>query len=1029
MTTSNNFRVFNASAGSGKTYSLVRIYLKILLQQSKPGNYREILAITFTNKAVNEMKTRILSKLLLFSQEEKIAQKDPMFRDLKASLGISAQDLQQRAQRHLKHLLHHYAFFEVSTIDKFTNRVVRTFAKDLQLPQNFEVILDTSLLLDEAVDALISKIGETPKLTEILLQFVFSKIEDDKSWNIKRQISEKAKLLFDEDQVIALEGYSKATLEDFEKLQQSIQQRIASTTKEKQILANQYLQLLADQGLEHQDFSNAYFPNFLLKAAQGQGLRFGGKWQNFESRVYPKRVPASKQAIIDGLLPQFRQAISQFQSLEGQHILLLSAQKEINPLSVIWAVAREIKKIEIEREEIPLAFFNRIIAKEIKDQPAPFIYERLGERFKHFFIDEFQDTSSMQWENLIPLIGNALEGNEIASLLLVGDPKQSIYRFRGGKAEQFIDLYQGSSQPFQLEVTTTALNSNYRSSATIVEFNNAFFEFASSILQDPNYANLYANQSAQNPINNKTGFVQIQYCEDAPASEMTIQAVALSQTLEQLLANGHNYGDICILCRRKKHLDFLAAYLSDANIPIISSESLLLSSQPKIHFIIDLLSAQLHPLDAEAQLRICRFLFDQQNIETDFFVFAKNALDNWPGFLSESYQFQFSQFGTSNLLEAISYVIQCFGLADTSDAYLNFFIDEVLNFQTQNNGSISAFLRLWEQHKNKWSLVAPSHSNAIQLLTIHKSKGLEFPIVLYPYANDDIVQVKNKMLWVPLETPDPFPDRVMVKYGRNLEQTNSSTQMVYESEKNQTTLDSLNALYVALTRPEKELYIFCNQVKENDQIKTLPSLFQHFLKQQNLWQSEKELYPFGEQTIGESTKQEKKPPLPFYNFSIQQVQQEFVTKNGQLWDTAQEAAIDSGNLLHHLMSKIYTKKDIPHCLQLARAQGHLNQEQFDFYQKRIEAIVSHPDLAPFFDDKHRIFNERDILLENGKILRPDRLILQNNSASILDYKTGKPHSSYHQQLYEYAAAIESMGYNIAHKILIYSNETLEVNFI
>ncbi|MCB0466341.1 MAG: UvrD-helicase domain-containing protein, partial [Aequorivita sp.] len=443
-----SFSIYDAAAGSGKTFTLVKEYLKQILSSKSEDYFKHLLAITFTNKAVAEMKQRIVETLVNFSEEKSTMEPLPMMLKIAEETEKSLSEIQIQSQKILKNLLHNYAAFSIETIDRFNHRLIRTFARDLKLATNFEVTLETNELLAEAVDLLLSKAGENKEITKVLLDFAMEKTDDDKSWDISRDIANAAKLLYNENDSGHVSILKQKSLEDFLEFKKQLIHKKEKLSKEIEIIASQTLQLIEESGLQFDDFSGSYLPKHFQNLATGRyDLNFGAKWQETmsEKPLYPTRVTAAIGAIIDELTPNFIINFQQTKELVFKVLLVENLLKNITPLSVINLVNQEIENIKEEKNVLPISEFNSLINKEIKNQPAPFIYERLGEKYRHFFIDEFQDTSKLQWENLIPLIDNALSQQlepTSGSLLLVGDAKQSIYRWRGGLPEQFMDLYE-----------------------------------------------------------------------------------------------------------------------------------------------------------------------------------------------------------------------------------------------------------------------------------------------------------------------------------------------------------------------------------------------------------------------------------------------------------------------------------------------------------------------------------------------------------------------------------------------------------
>ena len=503
------FKIYNASAGSGKTYTLVKEYLKIIL--SSPKSYKQILAITFTNKAVNEMKHRILGSLFDFGQTTNLNEPSEMFRAISKELRIDSDTLQKKSKATLKDVLHNYAFFDISTIDKFTHRLIRTFAKDLNLPQNFEVVMDNDMLLSEAVAKLIDKAGRDEQLTKILIDFALEKIDDNKSWDIAFDLIAIGKLLFNENHSWHLQKLIDKDVPAFLELKKIIIEKTTSLKKEITASAKEALSLIEFNGLLFNDFTASYFPKFMFKISGGDlDIDFNAGWKNnFETNaLYSKSCLQGTKATLDALQPELIVLFNAIKNNLYDYLFLKNAYTNIVPLTVLNSIQQEIKALLKERDQLSISEFNTIISNEIKHQPAPFIYERLGEKYRHYFIDEFQDTSVMQWHNLIPLIANALASEE-GSLFLVGDVKQAIYRWRGGKAEQFMNLVNRATNPFVTAPEIELLPKNYRSYSEVIKFNNDFFTTTSLFLNDDIYRSLFEEGNKQDHNSKEGGLVEI----------------------------------------------------------------------------------------------------------------------------------------------------------------------------------------------------------------------------------------------------------------------------------------------------------------------------------------------------------------------------------------------------------------------------------------------------------------------------------------------------------------------------------------
>ena len=1038
------YKIYNASAGSGKTYTLAKSYLKIILAKENSANYREILAITFTNKAVNEMKERIINSLFEFGNVRDLNNAPPMFLTLSDELGIDADTLQRRSKKTLKEILHNYAFFDVSTIDKFTHRLIRTFAKDLKLPQNFEVVLDTNLLLSEAVDRLVSKAGIDPTLTMILIAFAIEKANEDKSWDVSRDIFDMGKeLLFKEKYQNALENLSTKNISDFTQLKKLLKAKIKALESKIKLAGQTNLNLIEDNGLEISDFYRGWFSKFMIDVSElNSNINFSAAWkQDFENAtLYTKALSDDKKATIDSLHSTFSSHFKIIKNNFFELTFLNNAYKNIVPLTVLNALQQEVKNLELERDEIPLATFNDIISKEIKNQPVPFIYERLGEKYRHYFIDEFQDTSELQWENLIPLIGNALEsiddkGNK-GSLLLVGDAKQAIYRWRGGKAEQFLNLINLTKNPFIITPEIEDLPSNYRSYDEVIKFNNNFFTTISPNINNTIYKALFENGNSQKHNSLKGGYVQLSFIEEEDKNENELYCIEVLNTIQKVLEHNHPLKDICILVRDKKNGVLLAEFLSENQIPIISSETLLLKSNPKVNFLINLLKYSVASTDLEASYAILSFL---DSTSKKLHEYISDNLRNLETHLTRKFGFAFDKLRQSSVYDGFEQAIKLFNLVADSDAFVTYLLDEVLDVEYKQGASATLFLEYWEKKKDTLSISAPNAMNAVQIMTIHKSKGLEFPVVIFPFANSHIYKEIKPKMWIPVNGEDfnGF-DQLLINKNKEVLNYNEVAEALYNDENEKLELDAFNVLYVALTRAVKNLFIISKKeyTGKTSEPKSdyYSGLFIKYLKQIGIWDEGKLEYAFGSLSLSSrntSIKNEEQTINFQYSYK-ERSSFKIVTKSGMLWDTTTETALSKGNTIHYILSLIETENDIQSCFEQLVQKGFINEKEMPSLKSKIFSIIQHPELKEFYSENVTIKNETDIITKNGIILRPDRIVFDASDASfatIIDYKTGNRNIAYKDQINSYASALEEMNFKINKKIIVYINNEVTPEFI
>ncbi|HSM63995.1 MAG TPA: 3'-5' exonuclease, partial [Gillisia sp.] len=627
---------------------------------------------------------------------------------------------------------------------------------------------------------------------------------------------------------------------------------------------------------------------------------FGAQWQNKldDSPLYSQKVDKAKKLILDQNQAEIAAMFQSSKRAILKRDYLKAFDKSLIPLSLLSEIAHEIEHIKKDRSLVLISDFNPTIAKEINNQPVPFIYERMGERYKNYFIDEFQDTSEMQWTNIIPLADHNLNtqqpaGEPAANITLVGDAKQSIYRFRGGKAEQFIDLCN-LEQSFQIEQKVIDLPYNYRSSKDVIAFNNSFFEFVATKFQNETYRELF-EKSAQAPKKDFGGYVNVNFLEAKnKEEELELHPKKVLEIIQDLDGQGVSRSDICILTRTRNESFAIANYLNEQSISIISSESLLVSNSPEVQFITSLFAFSLNPKDKNIKWELLNYLVQKLAVKDSHNLLLNNLEKDASDFFSwlQEYDiyFDLSKLQMLSLYESAEYIIRSFKLIGTSDAYLQFFLDFIFDALNNKTHGIAEFLELWDQKSGKLSILAPKSDHDVQIMTIHKSKGLEFPVVIYPFANTDLKDVKKEHLWLPL--PDGLNDIPIgyLKANKSMLDWGETEATAYQKLLDNTEFDSINVLYVALTRASHQLYIISNlsinskgEVKEN----SVSGLLIEYLKSKNLW-NDALSYEFGEKVI-QNYSPSKSPSLlkqeHFYSSFTQNNAVQLMTKSGALWNS------------------------------------------------------------------------------------------------------------------------------------------------
>ena len=1033
------FQVYNASAGSGKTFTLVKEYLKVLLNSEDIFSFQKILAVTFTNKAAGEMKERVLSSLEDFAA----GKENDLFNIIIKEIDADKPIIQQRSKKILEAILQNYAAFSITTIDSFTHKIIKSFAYDLGLPQNFEVEMDAVSLLNQAVDVLISKIGSDKKLTKLLIDYSLDKTDDDKSWDISRDLNEFAKVLLNEDDIKHFRALANKKLEDFTNLKTKLYSHQKELKEAIKNVGEAFLDLIENHGIAHKDFMRATIPKFFLDlSAKSVNIDFLKRSETIEKAIenhqyYSKTTTTAVASLIENIVPEIINLYAQSKDLYSQFLMNKLALKNIIPLAVLNNINIELEQIKEENNIRLNAEFNQLISDNIKEQPAPFIYERIGQRFQHYFIDEMQDTSELQWQNLIPLIDNAL-AQENSNLLLVGDGKQAIYRWRGGKAEQFIELGSPLKNPFHVKKEIQSLETNFRSYSEVINFNNSFFQHTANFIQNDSYKNLFIEGNKQFENSKKGGFVSLTFLEKEEDKDLE-KLKYPKKVLEKInkLKDSFSLNEICVLTRTKKDGVAVANYLSENGVDIISSETLLIQNSLKVCFILDVLKVLQNANDEETRFEVLYFLHQHLQIKNPKHIFFKefSKVDNQTIFESlklYGISFEISTFYQLPFYEKIEEIIRGFNLIHTSDAYLQFFLDVVIE-QQRKSTDVADFLEFWELKKDKLSIVAPGSSNAVQIMTIHKSKGLEFPVVIFP-CDVNIYKQINPKVWLN-ELPENYDnfEELLIPYNKELSYVNDTGLEIYNQQREELELDNFNLLYVSLTRAVEQLYVITEMkisAKGEENTNFYSGVFINYLIQNKLWKEGVLEYYFGDEIRVSKNELQS---------SVAEIHQKFISTPWQehnvvllagaskLWDTNQGKAINFGNLFHEILSKIITEKDVSKIIAAYHQEGIIDKNQLLIINSTIISVVNHPKLASYFSEEVTVYNEREIVDTDNQIIIPDRLVfLGENEVVIIDYKTGNPSAENHQQLLKYERVLKTMHFKVDKKLLIYINDKIDV---
>ncbi|KAF0195199.1 MAG: UvrD/REP helicase [Bacteroidetes bacterium] len=1051
----NNFLVYKSSAGSGKTYTLMRVYLEIVLKD--PSRFRNILAITFTNKAANEIKQRILSNLRLLSvlDQDHIPQKiGHLVTSLSEATGFDVAALKESAARVLTLILHGYGDFAVSTIDSFMHRIIRSFSFDLKLSMNFEVEMDTAMLQAETVDLLLAGVGNDRHVTDVLVKFVQERAESDENWQIERDLQQFSNNLFREDAVAMLPLLGEFTPERLSLINRKLSQQISTYETNVRKPAIRAFQLIQSQGIDPESFyySKTGIYSYFRKVSQGDVVVAGepnsyvrktienNEWLSTKGKKSPDA--SAIISISAELTSCYREIEAIVLAGEGQQIICNNIRSNLYPMAVLGELNLRFQEVKKERNVISIAEFNRIISSIVANEPVPFIYERTGEKFRHYLIDEFQDTSVLQWQNLLPLVENSLSHG--GRNMIVGDGKQAIYRFRNGEVDQFVKLPEIDNPSGNELVTQRALalrrefapfrlDSNFRSKCEVVEFNNSFFRFASGAFL-PDFREVYDGLDQKTNPDNKGGLVRIEFYDGDQSGFSDHNCKRVLELVEEITGDGYKPGDITVLCRSNKDSSSVATFLNAHGVQVVSSDSLLLSGSPEVNFLINFLTLISDPENDIARVAAAAYLSAiNEGNGTGYhhhFSGAMNLQDFLTMLKQAGYDINTGKLRGLSLYDSCEELIRTFDLHLKSPVYMQFLLDEVLMYASGINTGIGGFIEYWEQNKTKLSVVLPLSPEAVQIMTIHKSKGLEFPVVIYAFADDDVRKLTRKSTWVELNDAElPELPVAMIRIDKSLAKTRLAE--IYNTEFSKSKLDLLNMAYVAFTRAAERLYVLAGkQAAPGDEIRSIHTLIREFLMGAGIFSEGKLIYEFGQavkkQPILKDTVPEKVIEAGFLT-SDWRSRLVFAARAPRVWQASGPGESQaSGNLLHLALSMIITPDDLETACDKLVLQGFITGNEQADLKKKLNAIINHKDVRPFFSAQGEIAVETEILAPGGKSYRPDRVIFHKTHTDVIDYKTGKPYDSHKNQIRHYAALLSQMGYPDLKAWLIYLEEPVEV---
>lgn len=1075
-----SFSIYRSSAGSGKTYRLALEFVALAIKN--PNLFNKILAVTFTNKATREMKERIIS----FLQKLAKSQDSGLLRDVQKEVGaLSEEQISANSAIVIEKILHNYTQFSISTIDAFFQKIVKSFAKELGLMGNFNIELDQNEVLQEVIDQILDDLGKEKDLTDWLIDFSISKVDDNKAWNIRPEIESLAGEIIKENFSTvdaALQGKGKAEfnrlLSQTSQIKNDFETFMSSGAKKALRLIEKYDLTLADFAFGVSGPAG-YFSRILKgveydpKARVRKALANPETWSSKTSKKREQInsvVDAGLQHITQTLVDHYEQRFPEF-------VTALEIQRNLYVFGILSKINDILRAYRQENDVMLISdvavFLNSIIA----DNDAPFIYEKTGSWYRHYLIDEFQDTSANQWKNFLPLVENGL--SQQYKSLLVGDGKQSIYRWRGG--DWNLILQQVHHDLLNYAPQSINLDTNWRSDRKIVEFNNEVFAYLSRMISldfiteiegltlpenvkdelktmagdvKKLYQDVTQKVAAKN-LQNSSGFIGInvfQKTEGVSWKERVLDE--LPKNIEALQDIGFRASDIAILVRRsdegKQVIEKLMRYKHspDGNpkycYDAISNESLFLGNSTAIRLIINTIKYGLNPTDTISRAEI---RFNYHRLKTDASApspirdisFIENT-DVFP----VQFEISIQRFLGLPVYEMVESIIQYFGIQDVKHkGYLQAFQDVVLDYFGSKVSDLNDFLEWWEDKGKRQSIQLPESMNAIRVMTIHKSKGLEFKALLIPFCDWklDLEATKNNIIWCSTDKK-PFNQAgiLPLRYARSLE--NSYFASDYFKEKIRAYIDNLNLLYVALTRAENYLMLNCPpegisvsnvgdlmlkainhlRLQPNDQLPVVVNENENIVTR----------YYIGEPVISpSSTKIPDSTPemLPYQScgwnekIAIRTQGSNFFDSETPDWKTR----INYGLLMHEILASIKNQQEALPLLHRYYHDGIISASERDLLKDELNTIFSNPTVRGWFNTGSDVKTEAPILIKNGADKRPDRVLIQGKDVIVIDFKTGAENPAHNRQVQNYRSLLLEMGYENVQAWLLYISHNKVIN--
>ena len=996
------------------------------------------------------MKERILFYLGEFVKDNYSENQDlKNIQDALAQQGyrISLDDLQLRSQKVLDYILHHYSTLNIGTIDKFNSRLVKSFSYELGLAQNFNLEIQPEPYLIEAVDKMLDEIGEEQTVSEAFMDFVNYNLDNNERVNLNQTLYSSAKKFVNDIHYKPLQDNKDFEWKAYENKKNELRETIKSLKSESLELTKRALELIKSRDIEIEDFASGkngiggFFVNMLeFHNIKDKKFPFPTASEDSKIETFLKGASAKgkhKQSEIADILPQLiswrREIIDLYIDSQKKERIL----QAILPLKVNADIQKKLMEIEEENDLVLLSKFNIIINENLRNEPSAFIYEKVGTQFQHYFFDEFQDTSVMQWQNFLPLRDNSITSDN-TSFTIVGDPKQSIYRFRGGESKLMLDIISGE-ETTPKKAIAEHLKFNWRSAKNIVDFNNRLYDFMSQNLSEE-HQKIFGENAIQGAQSKLDGRVKVHLLENSVKAvfyEETSQK--MQQDIQECLDNGFTFSDITILCRGNNDIFNYSQLLGNLKvnyngketyIKTISEKGLTLDLSFTIKALIEFLKWEINPKNRQFLVKMMYFLNVSGRIKMNDFtseiktILSLESKKDIENYINAHYQIKLVQNDVPqlNLYNFIEYYIQEFSVENKEIDFLLNFLEMLFNY-TQNAGAtLKEFLKFWDDEASKISIQASENIDAVQIMTIHKAKGLEFPVVFIPMENKN--NDKKFSEWYDLNSEDELKTVILNQFSPELENYDEDLAQFNFENSYRNKIDRFCIQYVATTRPVEQLFFYIEKPSKSSNNLELYDFVTQFQPTEN----GESLDSFDIFPVSDLKKQKKKEKKDYQSENINSIsQQTEKVSNIEIATTSKNYQnrvehVRMGIFTHEILSQIKTKKDVTKVLNSYLLEGKITNEEKTSILERIENVLNDANYSVYFTENLKIINEREMFAtenEQSKTYRPDRLIETENGFIIVDFKTGEEKEKDQKQVETYKNKLEQFGKKVIKTDVIY----------